>query len=145
MDVKATWTAKNTPPASASGDNATPTEVAAEDTPTAESSVSDPTDVLSSFFQSVDNKQIDDAMDLVSDDVVFNVGSTSGVGKDQLKAYLQGQVDKGVVYKSSDITTISDIIHLKVQANLATGDTYATYANSTVILDGGEISVLTLQ
>jgi hypothetical protein len=144
MDAKATWTAKISSTSSGSGGEATPTEteVAQEATPTAANSNNDPTNVLAMFFLSVDSKNIDDAMTVVSDDVVFDIGSTSGIGKDKLKSYLQDQVNRGVVYVGSNITATDNIVNFSLQA---TGGTQATYNSSSMIVENGKITILTLK
>lgn len=144
-DAKATWTAKNTSVATAPGDNVTPTEVALEASPTAESGVSSAKDVFGLFFLSLDTKDVEGALAQVSDNVIFHIGTTSGIGKDSLKAYLQQQVDNGIVYMGSDVNITGDVITFSVKATQPSGAVAASYNHSVVTLQGGKIAILTLQ
>lgn len=111
--------------------------------PTAEVSVEDPKTVLALFFLSIDTQKIDSAMTVVSHDVVFNIGSTSGVGADQLKAYMQEQVSKGVNYIGGNITATGNTVKFTVEAASSGGS--VTYSDSSMIVEGGKITILTLK
>lgn len=144
-DAKATWTAKNTSNAASSSDTVTPSGVAAQGTTTIQSNGGPVENVFAEFFLDLDTKNVDDAMALVSDQVVFHIGLTSGVGKDKLKAYMQDQVNKGVVYVGSNVSVIGTIVQFSVNATDASGTVLATYPTSMFVVAGGKISILTLK
>lgn len=111
--------------------------------PTAGISAEDPKTVLALFFLSIDTQKIDSAMTVVSHDVVFNIGSTSGVGADQLKAYMQDQGSKGVNYIGGNITATGNTVKFTVEAASSGGS--VTYSDSSMIVEGGKIRILTLK
>lgn len=144
-DAKATWTAKKATAGSTGGDNATPTEVAQQELPTAENNLTDAKSVFGLFFLSLDTKDVAGAMDEVSDSVVFKIGTTTGVGKDKLRAYFQQQVDQGITYMGSNVNITGDIVTFSVQAIQPSGAVAATYNHSVVTVQDGKIATLTLQ
>lgn len=144
-DAKATWTASKKAVVSATGDDVTPTEVAQQEPPTAENNLTDAKSLFALFFLSLDTKDVAGAMDEVSDNVVFNIGTTTGVGKDKLKVYLQQQMDQGITYMGSNVNITGDIVTFSVQAIQASGAVAATYNHSVVTVQDGKIVTLTLQ
>ena len=77
--------------------------------------------------------------------MIYTIGSTSGIGKDQLKAYFQSQLSKGVTYVGSAGTKIQATGNIVTFLVEATGGAPVTYANSSAIVQDGLISILTLK
>jgi hypothetical protein len=130
VDTQATWKSTKSG-APANGESATAVPTAASE-PTSTDSLG----VVNAFFAAANAKNYDAALALVNDQVVFEIGTNSGLGKAQLKTALE----KGVTYTTSNIDVTGDVVDLAVKGSDGT-----SYANCSIILDQGKIDILTLQ
>lgn len=135
IDAKATWKATSAAADSNSTSSATP------DVSTAPATVSiADTDVLLAFFQAVNAKNLDAALALVDDQVVFNIASTPGIGKEDLKAYLQNQTSRNVMYTASNLTSNGGVVSF----TLKTSDKTTAVDGDTATVDENKIQTLVL-
>ncbi len=135
FDAKSTWTAK---PASNDTTSAEPT---AEPEPTDAADTTDAMDVVMGFFDQLSAQDMDAALALVNDNVVFHIGSKSGVGKTGLQAAFQSQVDSGATFDLSDLDQVGGVVKFTLSVD---GTDSAAGANSAIVQDG-KIMTLTLQ
>jgi hypothetical protein len=91
------------------------------------------------MFLAISLQNLDAAMFAVDDDVIFNIGSSSGIGKAKLRAYFQSQGK--IEYTLSNYREISDIINFSVKAS----NNPAPYSASSAIVSDGKIQILTLK
>jgi hypothetical protein len=124
FDIKGTFSAQN-------GGGAT----ASASSPVAGDSASK---TLRAFFDAVNAKNVDAALALVDDTITFNIGSTTGVGKAQLKTYLQNQISRGVSYTLSNLDDQGD----SVDFSLKTGNGAVTDDNNASFNDDGKIDFM---
>jgi hypothetical protein len=101
---------------------------------------SNPVDVVQSFFDAVNADDIDTAIDLVDDNVAFNIGSTTGVGKDDLRTYLEKQSANSVTYTAGNLQDTAGIVSFSLQ----TSDSTTATKNNSAIVGDNLIQVLTL-
>ena len=136
IDAKTTWTAQNTPP------DAQPTPDVSIATPSAGGGTgsTDSTDVVLGFFDAINAKDFDTAMNLVQDDVIVNAGSTTIMGQADLKTYLQKQTARGVTYTASNLDSLGDLVTF----SLKTSDQASAVKGDTAIVQDGQIQILTL-
>ena len=132
IDAKSTWTAQNTPP------DAQPTPSSSSSTGIGTSM--DATDVLMAFFDAINAKDLDTAMNFVQDDVIVNAGSTTIMGAADLKTYLQKQTARNITYTASSLNSIGDIVNF----SLKTSDQASAVKGDTAIVQDGQIQILTL-
>jgi hypothetical protein len=145
-----TWTAEHiTAPDSGGAETptmeATPARtVEPEATPTSESSAPsvDGVTIAQNTFMALNQGDVNTALAAFSDDVVFNLGGMSGVGKDQLQSYLQTATAAGAKYTASNIQDLGGIITFAVTIS---GPISGTYPNSSIIIEDGKITVLAVQ
>ncbi len=147
-DSKVTWTAK---PASTASSDTTAAEPTATEAAAAEPTVDseptdavdtiDATDVVTSFFDQLSAEDMDGALALVSDNVVFHIGSKSGVGKAGLKAAFQAQVDNSATFDVSDVEEVGGVVKFTLSVD---GTDSAAGADSAIV-QNGKIAILTLK
>jgi hypothetical protein len=111
--------------------------------PTSASSVppSAPADLLRGCIVAVDLKALDSAMQVVDENVTFNIGgTTTGVGKANLKSYLQTQLNAGADYSIDNVKATGDIVNftVKVKNNPA-------LTSGSIILSNGKMVIFRLQ
>ena len=97
-------------------------------------------DVLLVFFQAINRKDVDAALALTDDQVVFNIASTPGIGKDALKVYLQKQISHNVTYTVSNLKSMDLVLSFTLQAS----DTGSRVDGDMASVDSGLIQTLTL-
>jgi len=71
----------------------------------------DPAGIISAYFMAVNAKDLDTAMTFVADDAVFSVGGPAGgikTGKDEIRAWLQSEVDRGITFEMSNVQVTGD-------------------------------------
>jgi hypothetical protein len=136
FDAKADWTAKNAPA------DAQPTPSASTGSPQPGGATSslDSMDVLLGFFDAINANDLDTAMTLVQDDVIMTAGSTTIIGKADLKAYLQKQAAQNVTYTASNLDSTGDIVNFTLQA----GDNAPAVDGDIAIMVDGKLQTLTL-
>jgi len=134
FEITTTWSAKK---ATASASSST-TSPASAPIPVTDGSASK---TLRAFFDALNAKNADAALALVDDTIVFNIGSTTGLGKAQLKTYLQGQISRGVTYTPSNLDDQGDTVDF----SLKTGNGAATDYNTASFGDDGKIDFLIFQ
>jgi ketosteroid isomerase-like protein len=100
----------------------------------------DSMDVLLGFFDAINANDLDTAMTLVQDDVIMTAGSTTIIGKADLKTYLQKQAAQNVTYTASNLDSTGDIVNFTLQA----GDNAPAVDGDTAIMVDGELQTLTL-
>jgi hypothetical protein len=103
-------------------------------------STTDSAQVVQQFFDAVNQKDVDTAVSLVTDDVIVNAGSTVIMGKDDLKSYLQKQIARNVTYTPSKLTDTGGIVNFSLQ----TSDQTSAVGGNTAIVDSGQIQIMTL-
>jgi hypothetical protein len=130
LDTEVSWTSTRSG-APANGESPTAVPTAASELTSAGS-----LDVVNAFFTALNAKNYDAALALVNDQVVFEIGAVSGVGK----AQLQTALEKGVTYTTSSFDATGDVVSFA-----AKGSDGTTYENCSIILLQGEIQILTLQ
>jgi ketosteroid isomerase-like protein len=142
FDAKATWTARNSPVASSDTPSISPTAapVSQDATQGVDAGLSD-SDVLLAFFKAINSKNVDAALALVDDQVVFNIHSTPGIGKDDLKAFLQDQMSRNVTFTASHVKGADGVLDFTLQ----TSDKMASVDGETASIDGGRIQTLVLR
>lgn len=118
-----------------------PTETPAP-LPTATTGVAvDPIAVVQGFFDAYNAGDIDAALALVEDKVMFNLGSATGkIGQNNLKAFLTEQQGKGITYTLSGLNVLGTIVKFSVQASDGTA-----YPNSQAFIADGKITLLALK
>lgn len=145
-----TWTAEHIT-APDSGGAETPTMEATpentvefEATPTSESAAPsvDGVAIAQNTFNALNQGDVNTALAAFDDDVVFNLGGMSGVGKDQLQSYLQTAAAAGAKYTASNIQDLGGIVTFAVTLS---GPFSGTYPNSSIIIEDGKITVLAVQ
>jgi hypothetical protein len=153
-DVEMTWTAKHisspddeaeiTPTAEATEEPTDEPTAVATLTPTAEPTSAGPgaADVVNSVFNALEKKDITTALAAFSDDVVYTVGGTSGVGKASLQSYMQLAMAFGSTFKVSNLQDLGGIVTFTVTV---TGTGAGTYSNSSAIVQDGKIEIFTIQ
>lgn len=136
-----TWTAtlqsddSGTSPTPVAG--AKPT-IAPESAPTRAATSGDAVSTVKSFFSAVNEKNYDDALNYVSDNLIYTIGTTSDFGKDGLKAYL---ANHPVTFTLSNFDAVGDsIVNFTAQSSDGT-----TFKRAGVILTNGEITILNLR
>jgi hypothetical protein len=130
LDTEVSWTStRSGAPANAESSTAVPT-------PAGELTSTGSLDIVNAFFTALNAKNYDAALALVNDQVVFEIGTVSGVGKAQLKTALE----KGVTYTTSSFDATGDVVSFA-----AKGSDGTSYENCSIILAQGEIQILTLQ
>lgn len=95
--------------------------------------------VVTQFFDAINAGDVDTAMDMVSENVMFTFEATNAqFGRDNLKAYL---TSSGLTYEISEIESFGGgMAQFKATASNGT-----TYSFCTILLQDGEIISLTLQ
>ena len=127
FEVKGTFTAQN-------GGSAASAPGSSNPAPTGDSA----SKTLRAFFDAINAKNVDAALALVDDTVTFNIASTTGMGKAQLKTYLQGQINHGVTYTLSNLDDQGD----SVDFSLKTGNGAVTDDNNSSFNDDGKIDFM---
>jgi len=135
FDAKATWNAQVGAASSDASADSTPDTSAMP----ASANMSD-SDVLLVFFQAINRKDVDAALALTDDQVVFNIASTPGIGKDALKVYLQKQISHNVTYTVSNLKSMDLVLSFTLQAS----DTGSRVDGDMASVDSGLIQTLTL-
>ncbi len=127
FEINTTWTAKK----AAASASSSITSSATAPIPVTGGSASK---TLQSFFDAINAKNVDAALALVDESVVFNVGSTTGMGKAMLKTYLQGQISRGVTYTLSNLDDQGDSVDFSLQTGNgeATDDNNASFADNKI-------------
>ncbi|MBK7449904.1 MAG: nuclear transport factor 2 family protein [Anaerolineales bacterium] len=98
----------------------------------------DTNSIVTQFFDAVNAGDMDTAMDMVGENVMFNFGTTTQFGRDNLKAYL---TSSGLTYQISGVESFSSgMAEFKATASDGT-----TYSFCTILLQDGEIISLSLQ
>jgi hypothetical protein len=137
FETEMTWTAKNSTAPSVT--NSVPT-VAFVNTPKVSTAI-DSVAVVKGYFDALNAGNIDSAFSFLDDSLIFTIGSSAnGIGKDELKTYLNTS-GKGVTYTPSNFKAVGEsIVNFSVQASDGT-----TYATSRALLSDGKIAILTLK
>jgi hypothetical protein len=148
-DIETTWTAKHiSSPDDES--SAVPVEQATDEPteePTAEATPGDTAGasgaaVVNSVFAALANKDVAAALAAFDDDVVYNVGGTSGVGKASLQSYMQLAVAAGASFAASNMQDLGGVLTFTVTVS---GIGAGTYSNSSAIVEDGKIVIFTIQ
>jgi ketosteroid isomerase-like protein len=127
FEINTTWSAKKTAAASGAS-TAPPTAPVNSAASNAELEKS-----VRAFFDAINAKNADAALKFVDDNVVFQIGTTTtGLGKAQLRTYLQTQITRGVTYTLSGVKTEDN----EVTFSLKTGTGAVTTDNSITFDDG---------
>ncbi|MBI5304191.1 MAG: nuclear transport factor 2 family protein [Chloroflexi bacterium] len=133
FEINTQWTAKKaTPPAS--GSSASPITAPASSSSTSSADVEK---AIRAFFDAINAKEVDAALKYVDDNVLFNLSATPGLGKAQLRSYLQGQINRGVRYTVSDVQVSDD----EASFSLKTGNGEVTMNNGATF-DHGKIDFM---
>ncbi len=143
VEGEMTWSAKNsaaivvtaptatrTAPTSAATRSAAPT-LAMPDGPDAT--------IVRNFFNAINAKNLDGALALVTDNVIYNFGTTTGFGKANLRAHLSSQIQAGVTYQLSNVKTNPAAVTFGAQAGAT------SYAQGQAMFTDGKIVILKLQ
>lgn len=102
-------------------------------------SADDTNAIVTQFFDAINAGNVDSAMDMVGENVMFSFGATNAqFGRDNLKAYL---TSSGLAYEVSDIQSFGGGM-AQFEATASDG---STYSFCTILLQDGEIISLTLQ
>lgn len=96
---------------------------------------------LAAFFDAINSRDVDAALALAGENIVFNSGSSALIGKSDLEDYLKGQVSQGVEYK---VSNIQDFGSGALTFSLQIGDG-ATGDNDAAVVMDGKIVILTLR
>lgn len=92
--------------------------------------------IVKSFFDAINSKNLDSALAIADNNIIYTVGNSNGIGKDALKSYFS----KGTTYTLSDLNSTGDVVGFVVKASDG-----KTYGQSSAILTDGKIQILTLQ
>ena len=129
FEINTTWSAKKGT-AAASGAMTAPANPAASKAELEKS--------VRAFFDALNTKNLDAALKFVDDNVVFNIATTTtGLGKAQLRTYLQGQISRGVTYTLGEVKAADD----EVTFSLKTGPGAVT-TNNSITFDDGKMDFL---
>ncbi len=149
-DTETTWTAKHTSAPDESNATAEPTTEATAEatdepnaTPTAESA-SDASGVamVNAVFDALAKNDVETALSYLSDDVVYTIGTTSGIGKDDLRSNLQLAQTVGTTFRVSNVQDLGGIVTFTVTVS---GFGAGTYSNSSAIVQDGKVAILTIK
>lgn len=156
-DAESSWTAKHT--SSPESPTAEPTEeptqaptLAPTGTPTVpptppptatatRPSVSG-TQVVTQVFDALARRDVEGVLSFFDDNVVYTIGTTTGVGKDSLRSNLQFALNFGTTFQVSNIQDLGGVTTFSATA---TGFGGGTFPNSSVILQDGKIMILTIK
>lgn len=95
--------------------------------------------IVTQFFDAINAGDLDSAMDMVGENVMFNFGATNAqFGRDNLKAYL---TSSGLTYEISEIESFGGGM-AQFEATASDG---TSYSFCTILLQDGEIISLSLQ
>jgi ketosteroid isomerase-like protein len=138
FDDEMTWAAQKSID---QGGSELPTETATQSSPATPTVAVDSMAVVVGFFDAYNAGNIDAAVAFVEDRIMFTLGSGSGrVGKENLKAFLTEQQQKGVTFTISNLKVIGDIVKFSALASDGTA-----YPGSQAFTDAGKITLLTLK
>lgn len=147
-DMSTPWTAKHiSAPGEEPTAEATPevTEAATEEpteAATAENTGGSASAIVNGVFDALANNDIDAALAAFDDNVVYNVGTTSGIGKDSLKSNLQLALAVGATFKVSNVQDLAGIVTFTVTVS---GPSAGTFTNSSAIVQNGKIAIFTVK
>jgi hypothetical protein len=133
VDGEMTWSAKNgaTTIAIATATRVAPPTSAIADGPDATA--------VKKFFDAINAKNLDGALALVGDNVIYTFGATSGIGKAGLRTYLSAQIAAGANYQLSNVKTNPAAVTFTAQAGAT------TYAQGQAMFTDGKIVILTVK
>jgi|GEM_PF-2852261 len=149
-DDSATWRATHisSPQDSA---HVEPTETAVEPTieiptlPTSEPTTASSDSgvaLVNTAFDALNRGDVDAALAVLDENVVYNIGGAAGIGAANLKSYLQTAAAVGTRYTVSSARALDNIVSFTVTVS---GATSGTYPNSSAIVEDGKITILTIQ
>lgn len=151
-DMTTPWTAKHiSAPGEEPTEEATPeateaaTEAATEEpteAATAENTGDSATAVVNGVFDALAKNDIDTALAAFDDNVIYNVGTTSGIGKDSLRSNLQLALAVGATFKVSNVQDVAGIVTFTVTVS---GPSAGTFTNSSAIVQNGKIAIFTIK
>lgn len=133
-DDSTNWTAKKDT-ATTQGAGAAPTDVPTSEDATPTSSDSE---IVQSFFDHLNAQDIDGALGLVDDNVVYTFGPNTGIGTDDLRTYLESLLSASSTYVLSNVSTDPASVDLDVTVDGAN-------MTGSAILEGGKIVIVKLQ
>jgi hypothetical protein len=128
IDAKSTWTAQIAPAASS--------DTTTSPSATVPQFASD-ADVVRAFFDALNAKDVDAALALVDDNLIYTFGSTNGIGTDDLGVYLNSQVSRGATYQLSNVQAKVASVEFTVKVG-------ATSFKGSAMFQDGKIVILKL-
>jgi limonene-1,2-epoxide hydrolase len=145
FDGKTNWTAKKGAATTQSA-SAAPTDApsTADSTATEVPPISDATpagsdaDVVKAFFGAVNAKDVDGALAMVDDNVIYTIGKTNGIGADGLRTFIESQANAGTRIDVSGIST--DLVSVNFSATMG-----GVSLTGSAIVQDGKIVILKLQ
>lgn len=142
-EIKTTWSAQNTSSAVAPKPTSTVVAVATKNAPpTGGTNANDPISIVNAFFNAINAKNVDAALALADDDLIYSFGSANNsIGKASLKGILTTQVSREIKYTLSNFQAVGTSI-VKFTARTSDG---TVFSSSQAILDDGIIQILTLK
>jgi hypothetical protein len=152
-DAQASWTAKHlsSPESPTSEPTEEPTVIPTDvptvaptpkPTVTATPQSASGAEIVKQVFAALARQDIEGALGFLSDDVVYTIGTTSGVGKDNLRSNLQLAMTFGTTFQVSNLQDLGGIVTFTAQASGFGG---GTFSNSSVIVHDGKIVILTIK
>jgi limonene-1,2-epoxide hydrolase len=95
-------------------------------------------DVVKAFFGAVNAKDVDGALAMVDDNVIYTIGKTNGIGADGLRTFLESQANAGTRIDVSGIST--DLVSVNFSATMG-----GVSLTGSAIVQDGKIVILKLQ
>lgn len=138
-----TWTANHI-----SSPDAQPTAEATLEIPTApataptSASTTGGAAVLQRAFDAFNAGDVDGAIAVFDDNVIYNIGTINGIGKENLKGYLQTAAFAGAKFAVSNVQDLDSVVTFSMTVS---GPTAGTYSDSSVIIQDGKIMILTIK
>lgn len=141
VEGEMTWSAKNSAVIVALAPTAT--RVAPGATKSAPPTIAIPdgpdATVVKKFFDAINAKNLDAALALVDDNVIYNFGATTGIGKPGLRAYLATQIASGATFQLSNVKTNPAAVTFSAQVGAT------TYSQGQAMFTDGKMIILKLQ
>lgn len=156
-DAESSWTAKHV--SSPESPTAEPTEAPTQEptlapthtptvppTPSPTATATRPsvsgTQVVTQVFDALARRDVEGVLSFFDENVVYTIGTTTGVGKDSLRSNLQFALNFGTTFQVSNIRDLGGVTTFTAQASGFGG---GTFPNSSVILQDGKIVILTIK
>lgn len=99
-------------------------------------------EVVKNVFDALNQGNLDSALSLFDPDVIYTLGSVSGIGTDGLKSYLQTAAAAGAKYSISNVQDLDSIVSFTLTIS---GPGAGTFANSSAIIQDGKITIVTIK